>query len=329
MPTKTPARRPHWAVILLIPVAAALVLTLFAWPQARMEPRDLPVGVAGPTAQVQQIEQKLEAQDGAFDVHHYANEAEARDAIADRDIYGAIAATPTGATILTATAASPTVAQMITNAAHQSQAANPNAKVELQDVAPARRVGALSAAILPLILAGTLTAMISGLFASSGLRRAGIVVLGALLVGPAGALIVQNWLGVVDGSFAANAAALSLTVLAVAATVAGLEALLGHAGTLIGALTMILIGNPFAAVASGPEMLPQPVGELGQLLPPGAGGNLLRSTGYFDGAAAGGHAAVLAVWAGAGIAAMLAGGLLSRRRAAATAPVLRVAGDAS
>src|ERR1044071_9307983 len=174
MSTKTPARRPSWAVILLVPVAAALVLTLFAWPQARMEPRDLPVGVAGPTAQVQQLEQKLEAQDGAFDVHRYANEAQARDAIADRDIYGAIAATPTGATILTATAASPTVAQMITNAAHQSQAANPNAKVEVKDVAPARRVGALSAAILPLILAGTLTSLISGLFASSGLRRAGI-----------------------------------------------------------------------------------------------------------------------------------------------------------
>jgi hypothetical protein len=332
MSTKTPARRPSWAVMLLIPVAAALVLTLFAWPQARMEPRDLPVGVAGPTAQAQPVEQKLEAQDGAFEVHRYADEAEARDAIADRDIYGAITLTQTGAKVLTATAASPTVAQMITNAARAGEAASPAAasKVQIEDVAPARRVGALSAAILPLILAGTLTALISGMLASSGLRRVILVVLGALTVGPAAALIVQTWLGVVDGNFVANAAALSLTVLAVAATIAGLEALLGHAGTALGALTMILIGNPFAAVATGPEMLPQPVGDLGQLLPPGAGGNLLRSTGYFDGAAAGGHAAVLAVWAGAGIAAMLAATALSRRRAAASAaPVLRVAGDAS
>jgi hypothetical protein len=322
MSTKTPARRPSLAVMLLIPVAAALVLTLFAWPQARMESRDLPIGVAGPTAQAQQIEEKLEAQDGAFEVHRYADEAAARDAIADREIYGAVAATPTGATILTATAASPTVAQMITNAAHESQASNPKAQVQLEDVAPARRVGALSAAILPLILAGTLTSLLSGLFASSGLRRAGLVVLGALMVGPAAALIVQSWLDVVDGNFAANAAALSLTVLAVAATVAGLEALLGHAGTLLGALTMILIGNPFAAVATGPEMLPRPVGDLGQLLPPGAGGNLLRSTGYFDGAAAGGHIAVLATWAAAGIAAMLAATVLARRRARSAAPVL-------
>jgi hypothetical protein len=317
--------------MLLIPVAAALVLTLFAWPQARMEPRDLPVGVAGPTAAAQQVEQKLEAQDGAFEVHRYAGEAQARDAIADRDIYGAITLTQSGAKVLTATAASPTVAQMITNAAHASAAASPDgaSKVQVEDVAPAHRAGALSAAILPLILAGTLTALISGMFASSGLRRAGLVVLGALMVGPAAALIVQTWLGVVDGDFVTNAAALSLTVLAVAATVAGLEALLGHAGTALGALTMILIGNPFAAVATGPEMLPRPVGELGQLLPPGAGGNLLRSTGYFDGAAAGGHVAVLATWAAAGLTAMLAATVLGRRRAASAAPALRVAGGAS
>jgi hypothetical protein len=316
MSTKTPARRPSWAIMLLIPVAAALVLTLFAWPQARTEPRDLPVGVAGPPAQSQQIEHELEAQDGAFEVHRYADETEARDAIADRDIYGAVAITPSGAKVLTATAASPAIAQMITNAAHESRA-----PVQVEDVAPARRVGALSAAILPLILAGTLTSLISGLFASSGIRRAGLVVLGALMVGPAAALVIQSWLGVVDGDFATNAAVLSLTVLAVAATVAGLEALLGHAGTLIGALTMILIGNPFAAVATGPEMLPRPVGDLGQLLPPGAGGNLLRSTGYFDGAAGAGHAAVLATWAAAGLAAMVAATTLARRRAAA--PMLR------
>jgi hypothetical protein len=48
-------------------------------------------------------------------------------------------------------------------------------------------------------------------------------------------------------------------------------------------------------------------------MPPGAGTNLLRSTGYFDGAAAGGHLAVLAVWAGLGIAALLTAGALARR----------------
>ena len=86
---------------------------------------------------------------------------------------------------------------------------------------------------------------------------------------------------------------------------AGLYNLVGKAGLGIGALVMIFIGNPFSAAATAPELLPQPVGGLGQLLPPGAGANLLRSTGFFDGAGAGEHVAVLAVWAVLGLAATL------------------------
>jgi|SRR6266511_627292 hypothetical protein len=36
----------HAAATHLVPLAVALVMTLFAWPSARLEPRDLPVGVA-------------------------------------------------------------------------------------------------------------------------------------------------------------------------------------------------------------------------------------------------------------------------------------------
>jgi hypothetical protein len=54
-------------------------------------------------------------------------------------------------------------------------------------------------------------------------------------------------------------------------------------------------------------MLPQGAGALGRLLPPGAGGNLLRSTGFFDGAAAASHLAVLAAWALGGVSALASG----------------------
>ena len=82
---------------------------------------------------------------------------------------------------------------------------------------------------------------------------------------------------------------------------------------LAGALTMIFVGNPFSGVATSPEMLPTGAGTLGQLLPPGAGGNLLRSTGFFDGAAASGHIAVLAAWALAGLALLAASRLRPAR----------------
>ena len=53
----------------------------------------------------------------------------------------------------------------------------------------------------------------------------------------------------------------------------------------------------------------------------GAGGNLVRSTGYFDGAAAGGHVAVLAGWALAGMALLVVAGLRRRRPATAASAV--------
>ncbi len=54
-------------------------------------------------------------------------------------------------------------------------------------------------------------------------------------------------------------------------------------------------------VSAAPELLPQPWGTLGQFLPIGAGGSLLRSTAFFDGAGAAGPAWVLAAYAVAGL----------------------------
>jgi hypothetical protein len=302
--TKT-SHRPPLGAILVVPLIAALVLTLFAWPAAKVGPRDLAVGVAGPPA----LEQQLAEAGDRFDVHRYGSEAAAREAIKDREVYGAFVATPDGPKVLTASAASPAVAQMLTHGAE-------GAKVE--DVVPATAAGnGLAASVLPLVLAGILTGVIvAGIGGGAG-RKVGLLLTGSVLTGYGAALIVQSWLDVVGGDYFANGAVLSLTVLAIAATIAGLEALLGKAGVALGALTMIFIGNPFSGVATSPDMLPTSAGTLGQLLPPGAGGNLLRSTGFFDGAAAGGHIAVLATWVLAGFTLLGLAALRGRR----TAPV--------
>jgi len=126
-----------------------------------------------------------------------------------------------------------------------------------------------------------------------------------VLAGFFATLVADTWLGIVEGDWLVNAGAFALIFLAIAAAMAGLYSLFGKAGLGIGALLMIFVGNPFSAAATAPELLPQPVGGLGQLMPPGAGANLLRSTGFFDGAGSAEHVAVLAVWAGLGLAAML------------------------
>ena len=304
-------RRPKPAALLLVPVAFAIILALFAWPNAEAGPRDLPIGVGGPAAQTRAIEQGLASRGEAFDLHRYADEAGAREAIEDREVYGAFVVTPEGPKVLTATAASAPVATLLDHAAAELGA-------PVEDVTPATaRAGALPSSVLPLLIGGILVGVAAIGRATSMRRRAGLVLGGSLLVGLTATAIVQGWLDVIGGDWAANASALSLMVLAVAATIAGLEAVLGKAGIALGAATMVFVGNPFAGVASSPYMLPEPAGLIGQLLPPGAGGNLVRSTGYFDGAAAGGHAAVLAAWALAGLALLAVAGLRARRAATA------------
>lgn len=305
--------RPPAAAILVVPLVVALVLTLFAWPAAKLAPRDLPVGVAGPAAGTGPIEERLSAREGAFDLHRYGGEAAAREAIDDREVYGAFVATPAGPKVLTASAASQAVAQQLTHAADEVGA-------PVEDVVQAGpQAPALASSVLPLVIAGLLVGVVAALASSRGLGRAGLVVAGSVLTGLAATALVQGWLDVVGGDWVANAGVLSLTVGAIGATLAGLYAVAGRAGLAIGALTMIFVGNPFSGVGSAPELLPEPAGAIGQLLPPGAGGNLLRSTGFFDGAGGAGHLAVLAVWAAAGLALLLAAELRAKRSAPAEA----------
>jgi hypothetical protein len=311
------------AAILIVPLLAALVLTLFAWPAARLEPRDLPVGVAGAPAGARAIEQRLATQEGAYDIHRYPDEGAARQAIREREVYGAFVSTPSGPELLTASAASASVAQLLVQTAESAPGPAPKAR----DVVPSSdndpRGAALSASVLPLAITGLLTGVAASFLAPAGLRRVGLVAAASVLAGVAATAIVQGWLGVVGGDWAANWAALSLTVVAIASVVAGLQSLVGRAGIFVGAATMIVVGNALSAVSSAPEMLPQPVGAIGQLLPPGAGGNLVRSTGFFDGAGAGKHLAVLIAWVLVGLTALVTAAARDRRRAS----VLHPAGD--
>jgi hypothetical protein len=299
-----------------VPLVVGLVLVLFTWPSARLEPRDLPIGVAGPPPAAAGIEQRLSAREGAFDVHRYPGEAAARQAIHDRQIYGAFAVTGPGVRVLTASAASSVVAQLLGEAAGELRAPGQAAPAQALDVVPAPRASpALPSSVLPLVIAGLITGVVAFHLAAGAVRRTGVVLAVAILSGLIGVAIVQGWLDVVGGDWLANAAVLALTVFAIGAVLAGMRALLGVPGAIATALVMVIIGNPFSGVGSAPELLPEPAGTIGQLMPPGAGGNLLRSTGYFDGAGGGGHVLVLAAWAIAGLALLAVGSARPARTA--------------
>jgi hypothetical protein len=206
--------------------------------------------VGQPRLAARALTQKLESDPGACDVTAYGSEAAARGAIEDREVYGAFVAGPSGAKVLTASGASPAVAQALTHAAADiGGGAGAGAGPVVEDVAPAPRGAALGSSVLPLLIAGILMGVISTLLATGVLARTALIVTGSVLSGLVATAIVQSWLDVVGGDWTANAAVLSLTVLAIASIVAGLKSLFGEAGAALG-----------------------------------AGANLLRSTGYFDGA---------------------------------------------
>jgi hypothetical protein len=340
------AAHPPWRQLTIIAVLLPLMITLgilaFAWPVARIGPRDLPVGIVASGPASQQVQQGLRA-DG-FDVHSYASEASARSAMEDRDVYGAFSVTPQGVTVLTASAASPTVAQLLDTVgqklaqhvaesvpAGQAPAGHaPAGQAKDVDVVPVSasdpRGLILSSALLPLSLCGVIMASIIVMLL--GFRPAWRQILAVTIVsataGLAALLIAQGFLGALPQDHVATWAVLALALLAIGATTAGLMDLIGPAGLGLSVILMIFIGNPFSGATSAPQLLPSAAGHIGQWLPPGAAVSLLRSTAYFHGHGAWGHVSVLLIWSILGLAAIIIGHhtpiRFAARRAMSSAP---------
>lgn len=118
-----------WARVPLIGVVLSLlvgvILLAFAWPAVTASPKDLPVGIVGTDAQVDQITGTIEDQaEGAVKLTRYDDRDAAVSAIEQREAYGAIVlgAEPTDAPeVLQATAANAQVAQLMNGFAQQIQ----------------------------------------------------------------------------------------------------------------------------------------------------------------------------------------------------------------
>jgi hypothetical protein len=325
---------PPLAVAALIALAVvavqALLVPLFAGPAANLAPRDLPVVVAGPEPATATVINRFEANDPeAFKVTTVSDAATADRLLRDRDAYAAIVVGPQGPELHTATAASPTVAQVLIQASAQVSAGQQVRVVEIVPADPDDPRGAgFATGFLPLAL----TSMLAGILLSLLVRSrwgqlAGILTYG-ILAGFVGAAVLQQWLGVLPVNYLANAGAIALFATAAAATVAGLAAVLGRAGVALGALLVFLLSNPLSAVSAAPELLPRPWGEVGQWMPVGAGGSLLRSTAFFDGAGATRPLFILAGYAVLGLL-LVAVGRLAPAAGGATAHRAPAAATAS
>ncbi|ROO88687.1 hypothetical protein EDD29_6361 [Actinocorallia herbida] len=291
----------------------ALLVVAFSWAPTQSAPRDLPIGVAGPAPAVTRITQTLEtARPGGFEITAFADEAAAKAAIEDREVYGAIVVTGQTPRLLVASAASPAVAQLLTEAANQLAAAAPPA-AQVTDVVAnnpddARGTG-FAMMILPLVISGiAASALLSFLLTSTRQRFTALAVF-AVGAGLLTTLVSVTWLGLMPSSAYGKVAAVgALVTFTVPAAIGGLGVFLGRPGFGLGAAATFLLGNPFSAAGSAPELLPQPWGTIGQYLPPGAAATLMRSVAYFDGAGAARPLAVLACFALAGVVLLVLGG---------------------
>ncbi|MEO8263002.1 MAG: hypothetical protein ABI566_10580 [Pseudolysinimonas sp.] len=320
MSTHAPSDGPTpWARVVAIPialtVAVSVILLAFLWPALTSEPRDLPIAVSGPSAQVGQLVAGIEQNaDGVFDISTVDDRDAAVAAIEHREAYGAIVLGQQPE-VLTSSAASPVAAQALAGVAAQLQA-QLQTPVTVTDVVPLaatdeRGVG-LASAVLPLVIGGLLGGILTTLLLVGKSRRIVALALYAAFAGAALTGILQGWLGVLQGSYVANAAAIALAMFAIGATVGGLASLIGRPGLAVGAVTFVLFAVPLASAAAPVEFLAAPWGAVGQWFPPGAGATLLRDLSYFPDADAVFPWLVLAAWAIVGAGLVLAGRALDR-----------------
>lgn len=304
-PTLGAARRRRFTAPLIalavLGVQAVFVLC-FAYPMLHAAPHRLPIGVAGPASATAPVGEHLDQRGDAFSVHRYADANAARTAIREREIYGAVVLTRAGPSLLVANAASPAVADQLTKLA---TGLGHGASVPVTDVVPGapgdpNGVG-LFATLLPLIMTSVVGGYVIYLVERRRSRQLPSVAGFAVLAGLATAGLAE-WLGAVDGHYAAASGVYALIVAAAAVSTLGLSRLIGRAGIAVMAPLMIFLGIPAAGAQLPVEFLAQPWRALGPILPPGAGTDLLRGAMFFDGAAVTMPLCVLGAWTVLGLA---------------------------
>ncbi|WP_084106440.1 hypothetical protein [Demequina sp. NBRC 110056] len=312
--------RPVFGLALGLALLVSTMLVAFGLPAVSSSPHDIPLAVVAPEEVAGQIGGALdEAQPGAFEVTAAPSEEDAVAMIEGREVYGAFVVGPMGLTVDVASAASPTVAQLITQVG-QAAGAQLGVDVTVNDVVPTseddpRGIG-LSAGALPIALGGFIAGVATTLLIRGTGRRLAAMGTFAVVAGLLMVSILEFWFGTLTGNFWAASAAAILGILATGMTVLGVESLLGRPGIAIAAILIVFLGNPLSGLTSAPEMLPEPWGAIGQLLPPGATGTLLRNVGFFDGAAIGQPLLVLGAWLALGVALLVVAGARSRHAVA-------------
>ena len=282
------------------------------------KPHGLPIGIVGTPAVAESARAELaRAAPGGFEVHAYRSLASARTAVFHRSVYGAFQPVPSP-DLLVASAASPAVAALLqrTFARVASRSGHALVVQDLVQLPSSDSSGATTfSLVLSLIIAGLGGTTL--IFTLTRHRPEAIRVIVTAALGVCAGLITALVTNVLVGAFADHFfqvwGVATLFVLAIGMPIAAFQVIFGIAGTAIGVLLFLVIGNPASGGSSAPELLPGFWRTLSQILPPGAAVTSMRDVVYFHGHGSSHELIVLAVYAVLGAAvAMIASRLRTR-----------------
>ena len=302
-------------------VILALLLAIFIMPSLKSGPHDLPVGLVAPSAVADELPAAVdEASPGAFAFASFATADALAAAVEHREVVGGFVVGDGTLDVYVAGAGSPVISSTV-SATGEAIGAQLQLDTTVTDVVPLPAadpsgigIGGLA---FPLVFGGIVPAVA---FRAVFPRRLGWAVGGIVGFSLVGGAVTAAVLAFLFGSIATAqfwpvAGAMALGIAALALPLAGLKELLGAKGFTIGAMVMMFLGNPLAGISTSAAWLPAWLGTIGQALPPGSAGTLVRAVAYFGGAGGAGAATILVVWVLAGIL-LLAASTLRRRRAA-------------
>lgn len=315
--TERPVRR-LLTVLVGVPALLIVMLLCFLTPSLNSGAKDLPLAIAGPPQATNRITSALEAKaPGSFETTTYEQPDQAGQAVKDRQAVGAIAVGANGITVMTASGAGTPYVQLLKGIGAGLEATGQH--VTYEDLAPMTNEDPTGVTItslaLPLAFGGNVSAvlLITLLRKSPWLRMLGAALM-SLASGLAITALLQFGFHTIDGGFWMTTGALTLGIAAISLTVIGAKDLLGYPGLGLGGFLILFISNPLSGIATGPQWLPAPWGEIGQLMPIGAAGTAMRSAVFFNGAGAGQAVIVLTCWALAGLVMSALGARLTARR---------------
>lgn len=289
------------SVIIGIPVILGLMLFAFLAPTFASGPAGVPLAISAPEPVIEKLTQASiqQGNDSAPEIATYATDAEVRAAILEREAVGGLVITAEGATAYTAAGNGAPYVQMVD--AFATQLESQGMKVNRVELAPTSDEDPQATGIallgLPLAFGGVISAAAATfLFRGSRVGKMGVLVGIAALGALVATWMLHTVYGTLTGQFAMEWLAITMGILATSMLTAGLSALIGTPGLGLGAILTIFLANPLSGLATGPWLLPDGWSTLGQWMPIGATGFLVRSISFFEGNGWGSSWWVLGIW---------------------------------